>query len=75
MQINCYAVPQSGSNTVSTPKEVAVNESAEFTSLMEKDKIGKDQRVAESLNILLNNDPKVTKAVLSLKNNTNCDIF
>lgn len=74
--ISCFSVPQSGSNTYPNPStNTTVNEAAEFASLMEKDKIGKDQRIAESLNILLNNDPTVTKAVLSFNNKTNCDII
>lgn len=72
--ISCFSIPQSGSNTNSSAN-TPINESAEFASLMEKDKIDKNQRVAESLNILLNNDPTVTKAVLTFNNKTNCDII
>lgn len=51
-----------------------IDEYAEFTTLMEKDKLDKNQRAAEALNLLLNNDSN-TKAAITFNNNTNCNII
>jgi hypothetical protein len=70
---SCFSTFPSTSTNTNTSNNI--NEAAEFAALMNKDKIGKDQRIAESLNILLNNDPKITKAVITFINNTNCDLI
>ena len=70
---SCFSTfPSSSTNTSSSNN---INETAEFAALIDKDKIGKDQRVAESLNILLNNDSKINKAVITFNNKTNCNLI
>lgn len=60
--------------STSAPK-TSIDETAEFAKLMEQDKIGKEQRVAEAVNLLLNSSTTDTKAAVKFHNTTNCDII
>lgn len=55
-------------------KSVPVNKS-EFERLIEIDKIGKIQRNGEVVNQLLNEQPEDKFAVITIENNTNCNII
>ena len=59
-----------------TPQQTAEQmEKAEYDELMKQDSINKHAAAAESLDVLLNEDPKDKRVSLIIKNTTNCNII
>ena len=70
---SCEILP---SGSVSRPTSPPSDESNEFATLMEKDKINKDKVTAEVLTYLLNeSDSRESRTAVVVENKSNCDLI
>lgn len=71
--ISCEVYPTASKTPVRQTAEQM--EKAEFDMLMKQDSINKHQTAAESLDVLLNEDPNNKKVSLIIYNTSNCNII